>query len=154
MAVEIERKFLTTSDAWKAGAKGVPYRQGYIRTENKTTVRVRTAGDKGILTFKGKASGLAREEFEYEIPKDDAIRMLQTMCAPEQIEKIRYKIKVGTHTWEVDEFLGENKGLIVAEIELKSEDEKFDKPDWVGKEVSDDKRYTNSNLAKTPYRSW
>ena len=154
MGIEIERKFLVTSDAWKAGAKGLAYRQGYIRTENKTTVRVRTAGEKGVLTLKGKSSGLSREEFEYEIPRDDAIRMLQTMCAPEQIEKIRYKIKVGDHTWEVDEFLGDNKGLIVAEIELKAEDEKFEKPTWLGKEVSDDKRYTNSNLAKTPFRTW
>jgi adenylate cyclase len=156
MAMEIERKFLVKDGAWKIGAKGVHYRQGYIRTESKVTVRVRIAGEKGILTIKGKSSesGLSREEFEYEIPKVDAQKMLESVCGPEQIEKLRYKIKQGKHTWEVDEFLGDNHGLVVAEIELSSEDEKFDKPEWVGKEVSDDRRYGNSNLAKTPFKKW
>ncbi|RYZ68751.1 MAG: CYTH domain-containing protein [Proteobacteria bacterium] len=156
MAMEIERKFLVVGDGWRVGAKGVSYRQGYIRTENKTTVRVRIAGERGFLTLKGKsnASGLSREEFEYEIPKADAKAMLASMCGPEQVEKTRYRVKVGGHTWEVDEFHGENEGLIVAEIELQAEEETFEKPDWAGKEVSDDRRYGNSNLGKTPFKTW
>jgi CYTH domain-containing protein len=129
------------------------YRQGYLSTVKERTVRVRTVEDKGYLTIKGIAMGASRMEFEYEIPRQDADTLLE-ICEKPLIEKNRYKIKHGGFVWEVDEFFGVNQGLIVAEIELESEDQFFSKPDWVGKEVTGDPRYFNSNLIKNPYTKW
>lgn len=152
MGVEIERKFLVTGTAWRQGS-GTRLSQGYLNRDKLRTVRVRVAGDKGFLTIKGETRGASRAEFEYDIPLSDAERMLQ-LCDGPVVEKLRYVVVHGDHTWEVDEFLGENQGLVVAEIELGSESEAFQKPEWVGAEVTTDPRYFNSNLATKPYRTW
>jgi len=154
MAQEIERKFLVTDFSWRDQAIGRLYRQGYIPTENRTTVRVRVVGDRGYLTIKGITTGIARSEFEYAIPVADANQMLTELCRPPLIEKRRYQITVGNHLWEVDEFLGDNAGLVLAEVELQHETEAFARPSWVGADVSHDPRYYNSNLAQHPYRLW
>jgi adenylate cyclase len=130
------------------------YRQGYVRTAGPATVRVRLAGERGYLTIKGPTTGLTRSEFEYEIPRADAEALLDGLCEKPQIEKLRRRIPAGPHVWEVDEFLGDNAGLVVAEIELSREDEPFVRPAWLGEEVSADPRYRNSALAQRPYRSW
>jgi len=154
MAKETERKFLITDTTWLQSEKGIPFRQGYIPTsDNKTTVRLRVAGDKGFLTIKGPAQNITRDEFEYEIPLQEARFMLEHYCG-HVVEKKRYKIKFGIHIWEVDVFEGENHGLVLAEIELNNADEPFSKPPWLGKEVTGDKRYYNAWLAKHPYREW
>lgn len=153
MGREIERKFLVKGDRWRALAPAVEYRQGYLRTEG-ATVRVRLAGEQGFLTIKGPTQGIGRAEFEYPIPAADARELLDTLCARPQIEKRRRRIPFGGHVWEVDEFLGENAGLVVAEVEVGDEAEAFEKPDWVGEEVSHDRRYANSALAERPYRTW
>ncbi len=153
MAKEIERKFLVTSDDWRAGAKGVSYMQGYIATKGDATVRVRVAGDKGFITVKGPSEGIVRDEFEYEIPKKDAEKMLETLC-DSKVEKTRYKIKHDGLVWEVDEFAGANKGLVIAEVELPDEKHHVDPPSWAGADVSEDPRYTNAALAKNPYSQW
>ena len=152
MAKEIERKFLVKSDTWR-DAKGITLRQGYLSRVKERTVRVRTRKDKGYLTIKGIAVGATRMEFEYEIPRKDADTLLE-ICEQPLIEKIRYAIEHGGFVWEVDEFFGENSGLIVAEIELASEDQEFPRPDWVGEEVTGDSRYFNSNLIKNPFSAW
>jgi len=152
MAKEIERKFLVKEETWRQ-AKRTQYRQGYLNSAKERIVRVRTIDDKGYLTIKGLTVGASRMEFEYEIPRQDADALLD-ICEKPLIEKNRYKIKHGGFVWEVDEFLGENQGLIVAEIELQSEDQYFSKPDWVGPEVTADPRYFNSNLIKNPYTMW
>lgn len=154
MAQEIERKFLVRDDRWRNGAEGLLYRQGYVPTRDRRTVRVRIVGDTGYLTLKGATQGIARAEFEYPIPKADAEAMLAELCEPPLIEKVRYRITVGQHLWEVDEFLGDNTGLILAEIELQHEDEAFEWPGWIGEEVSGDPRYYNSALVRSPYRTW
>lgn len=154
MAMEIERKFLVKGDAWRALAHGTQYRQGYLNSTKARTVRIRTIDDKAFLTIKGPSSGISRMEYEYEIPYDDAVVMLEQLAEQPIIEKRRYKIAHGSFVWEVDEFLGANLGLIVTEIELPSEDACFDKPEWVGEEVSDDPRYFNSNLVKMPFTTW
>jgi len=154
MGEEIERKFLVTGDAWRERAEGTRYRQGFLSTEPERTVRVRVAGRRGTITVKGKNVGARRPEFEYEIPAADAERILDTLCKRPLIEKVRYTLAAGPHTWEIDVFEGENAGLVVAEIELGSEEEAFEKPEWVGKEVTDDPRYFNSNLVARPYRAW
>ena len=154
MAKEIERKFLVIGEEWKRKTSGVSYRQGYLSTVKERTVRVRTVGDKGFLTIKGVTVGVSRSEFEYPIPTADAKAMLDDLCERPLIEKTRYKVQHGGLTWEIDEFFGENRGLIVAEVELKDEQQTFDLPSWVGKEVSGDPRYFNSNLIKTPYTQW
>lgn len=154
MAQEIERKFLVTDAAWRETSEGVLYRQGYIPTQSKTTVRVRVAGDRGYLTLKGPSRGISRSEYEYEIPLADAEAMLAELCHPPLIEKRRYKLQIDHHVWEVDEFLGANTGLVLAEIELSSEQETFTKPFWIGKEVSHDPRYRNAYLAQNPYTTW
>ena len=154
MAVEIERKFLVVEDSWRELAEGTSYRQGYLSTVKERTVRVRTIDDKGYLTIKGITIGATRAEYEYEIPAADANEMLDTLCEQPIIEKKRYKIPRDGFTWEIDEFGGVNEGLIVAEIELESEDQAFDKPDWVGEEVTGDPRYFNSNLIATPFTAW
>jgi adenylate cyclase len=155
MAMEIERKFLVKGDAWRALAKATTYRQGYLNSAKERTVRVRTAGDKqAFLTIKGLTVGATRAEYEYEIPFDEGKAMLDTLAEKPLIEKKRYKILVGGLTWEVDEFLGDNAGLIVAEVELKSEDQAFDRPSWLGQEVTGDPRYYNANLIKKPFTRW
>jgi adenylate cyclase len=202
MGVEIERKFLTRSRAWKDLAEGIYYRQGYVYQDAQTVVRLmdgqtvviaqedielpfavpeadaaamralfqvdesgrlnpatctprlRIAGEAGFLTLKTKTVGISRSEFEYEIPKIQAQALLDLVCAQPQIEKYRYKIPIGNLVWEVDEFLGANAGLVVAEVELASVDQQVELPDWIGDEVSDDPRYFNSNLAKSPFTSW
>ena len=154
MGKEIERKFLLKSDAWRALATGTAYRQGYLNSAKERTVRIRTVGDKAFLTIKGLSVGVTRSEYEYPIPFDDCNAMLDNLAEKPLIEKNRYKIALGGLTWEIDEFFGENQGLIVAEVELASEDQAFEKPAWIGDEVSGDPRYFNSNLIKHPYSRW
>lgn len=154
MGVEIERKFLVLGDAWRALGTPTLLRQGYLSLEPERTVRVRIEGDSGTLTIKGKSRGATRGEWEYPIPVQEAAELLDTLCQQPLVEKVRHRIAAGPHTWEVDEFLGANAGLVVAEIELSSEEEQFDKPDWIGQEVSHDKRYFNSNLIRHPYSAW
>lgn len=153
MAVEIERKFLVKGDGWRSLALGTTYRQGYIATQTSTTVRVRTVGTQGYITIKGPTAGQARAEFEYAIPLEDAQEMLETLCDRPLIEKTRYKIEQDGLVWEIDEFMGENRGLILAEVELQHEHQSFDLPEWIDREVSDPK-YFNVNLAKHPYSQW
>jgi CYTH domain-containing protein len=152
MAREIERKFLVKEGSWRH-AKGTGYRQGYLNSAKERIVRVRTIDDTGYLTIKGITVGASRMEFEYEIPLPDANELLN-ICEKPLIEKIRYKVEDGDVVWEVDEFAGDNQGLIVAEVELQSEDQQFSKPDWVAEEVTGDPRYFNSNLIKNPYTTW
>jgi adenylate cyclase len=154
MAKEIEKKFLVKGDAWRSLAEGTKYRQGYLNSTKERVVRVRTINDKGFLTIKGITVGATRSEFEYEIPLEDTDFMLDQLCEQYLIEKNRYKIKMGDLVWEVDEFFGRNDGLIVAEVELTSEDQEFEKPDWIGEEVTADPRYFNSNLVKDPFTEW
>lgn len=154
MGIEIEKKFLLTGAGWKKLASGTTYRQGYLSTVKERTVRVRTIAGKGFLTIKGISVGASRLEYEYEIPLEDANSLLDELCEKPLIEKNRYKIEFSGFTWEVDEFFGENDGLVVAEIELESEDQSFDRPEWVGEEVTGDARYFNSNLIKKPYSQW
>ncbi len=154
MVQEIERKFLVANDEWQKNATSTRYRQGFLCTEPERTVRVRVAGDRGTLTIKGKTVGATREEFEYDIPREEAEHLLDVLCLRPLIEKVRYVLREGAHTWEVDVFEGENIGLVIAEIELQREDEVFERPSWLGKEVSDDPRYFNANLVKRPYTTW
>ncbi len=154
MAAEIERKFLVTGELWKAPGAGTRYRQGYLSSVKERTVRVRRVGNKGYLTVKGITAGAVRSEFEYEIPVADADALLNGLCEKPLIEKDRYRVRVGGHTWEIDEFRGENQGLVVAEVELQREDEPFEKPGWIAAEVTDDPRYFNANLGKHPYATW
>jgi CYTH domain-containing protein len=154
MAIEIERKFLVKNNAWRSLGEGCLYRQGYLPSQNHTTIRVRTVGDQGYLTIKGKNIGMSRLEFEYAIPLSDANQLLTTLCQRPLIEKYRYCIPWGHHTWEVDEFGGDNQGLILAEVELHAETEAIALPDWIGQEVTGDPRYYNVNLAKVPYCQW
>lgn len=152
MGTEIERKFLVTGDAWKQGlAKYL--RQGYLNTEKSRTVRVRIADDSAFLTIKGKTSGVTRLEFEYPIPLVDA-EELMLLCGSSILEKVRYTLNIGIFVWEVDEFYGENRGLVVAEVELNSETQTIDLPDWIAEEVSGDERYYNSSLVLKPYSQW
>lgn len=154
MGTEIERKFLLTGDAWRDMAVGIKYRQGYLGLDNKRTVRVRIAGEQAFLTIKGKTSGISRMEYEYPIPVEDASILLAELCEQPIIEKKRYKVVYQGFVWEVDEFFGENEGLLVAEIELEEEGQEFEKPPWVGAEVSSDRRYCNASLIKNPYSMW
>jgi CYTH domain-containing protein len=154
MGKEIERKFLLKQNCWKSLAKPIKYRQGYLSKDKERTIRVRTIGNKGFLTIKGIAVGFSRAEFEYEIPIMDAEEMLSTLCKPLIIEKNRYKIHFSGLTWEVDEFLGENEGLIVAEVELESENQEIQFPEWIGEEVTNDPRFFNSSLSTNPYKNW
>ncbi|WP_373480908.1 CYTH domain-containing protein [Geminocystis sp.] len=154
MGLEIERKFLVNDSLWTWPDNGVLYRQGYIYTQNGNTVRLRIAGNQGYLTLKGKTKGNVRSEFEYKIPFNEATEMLDILCDRPLIEKVRYKVKIDELTWEVDNFLGENQGLILAEVELEKENQEVTLPEWIGKEVTDDGRYYNSNLAKNPYSQW
>lgn len=156
MALEIERKFLVTSNVYKTLGQAVYYRQGYITTKNEVTVRVRIAGEKAFLTLKDKPLGICRNEYEYEIPIKEAAEILEKFCDKPQIEKFRYKIPLPELNlcWEVDEFLGENIGLVVAEIELPTAETFFDKPSWIGEEVTGRPEYYNSQLCKKPFSCW
>lgn len=154
MAREIERKFLVKGNAWRNLAPGVLFRQGYLNDAKERTVRIRTMGDRAVLTVKGPNHGIERAEFEYEIPFADCSLMLDTLALRPLIEKTRYRIPFKGFVWEVDEFHGANDGLIVAEIELPSADTFFEKPDWVGEEVSGDVRYYNSSLISRPFSTW
>ena len=151
---EIEKKFLVTSPTWRRHVTGQVYRQGYLSIDRKRTVRIRVVGKRGILTIKGERIGDTAPEFEYPIPAADARTLLDTLCLRPLIEKTRYTINHKGHTWEVDEFHGDNEGLIVAEIELNREGERFERPEWIGKEVTKDFRYTNANLVERPYTKW
>ena len=153
MGVEIERKFLVKKELWLALKKpeGKHYRQGYLMNREDRVVRVRIAGDQGFLTINGAMAGISKLEYEYEIPKKDAEEMLDQF-KPEGTEKIRYRIPEDSGlVWEVDEFLAENQGLIVAELELSSEDQSFSSPEWLDEEVTYDERYSNANLALNPF---
>ncbi len=156
MAIEIERKFLVTSNSWKDEvSKSRYYKQGYLANmEGGASVRVRIAGEKANLNIKSMTLGVRRQEYEYEIPLADAQKMLNDLCAGPVIEKTRFFVKHKDHTWEIDVFDGDNDGLVVAEIELSDEDEAFALPSWAGKEVSDDQRYYNVCLAQHPYKEW
>ena len=154
--LEIERKFLVTSEAFKKEAfTQNRIAQGYLSSIPERTVRVRIKGNKGFLTIKGASneSGLSRFEWEKEIPVDEAKELLK-LCEKGAIDKTRFEVKLGNHVIEIDEFHGENEGLIMAEIELESETEIFEKPSWLGEEVTNDKRYYNSYLSKNPYKNW
>ncbi|MBA4255172.1 MAG: adenylate cyclase [Polaromonas sp.] len=152
MAIEIERKFLVRNDHWR-GTPGVRYTQGYLNRDVARTVRVRVAGGQGWLTIKGRSEGATRQEFEYPIPLADAQALL-ALCDGPLIDKTRHTLTHGGMVWEVDEFHGDNDGLVVAEIELSSPDQAFERPDWLGEDVTHDTRYFNSALATRPYRTW
>ncbi len=156
MAQEIEKKFLVKSDAFKKEAfKETRITQGYLSSVPERTVRVRVKGEKGFITVKGigNETGASRFEWEKEIPTSDVQDLLK-ICEPGVIDKTRYLVKNGEYAWEVDEFYGDNDGLVVAEIELPAEDAKFDVPEWIGEEVTGDKRFYNSMLMKNPYKNW
>jgi adenylate cyclase len=152
MAKEIERKFLLKGGYWPRENR-ITCRQGYLNSVKERTVRVRIMGDKCYLTIKGISLGATRQEFEYELPSRDAEQLL-ALCEKPLIEKNRYRVKQGDLIWEIDEFSGENQGLVVAEVELSREDQEFPKPDWIGEEVTGDPRYFNANLVKNPYTKW
>lgn len=153
MGWEIERKFLITDMSWKRAAQGVSLRQGYLSADRDRVVRVRIEDALAVLTIKGPARGATRREFEYDIPTSDAEELLQ-LCSASLIEKTRYRIVHDENIWEVDEFHGDNAGLFVAECELESENQPLLLPSWVGREVTGDPRYANSNLVAKPYSSW
>jgi adenylate cyclase len=159
MGIEIERKFLVHSDRWQQwklanAVEGVLYRQGYVPTIDKRTVRIRVAGSQGYLTLKGPVQDCSRLEFEYPIPVDDAMQMLDHFCRSPLIEKFRYKVPDHGLIWEIDEFLGENAGLLLAEVELSDRQQAVTLPDWVAEEVSGDARYFNSYLVSCPFQTW
>jgi len=154
MAVEIERKFLVQGDGWRGLVPGKHYRQGYLSTDADRTVRVRVIEDRGYLTIKGATVNATRAEYEYAIPVEDAHAMLDTLCERPLVEKTRYRIEHQGMVWEVDEFAGENAGLLLAEVELDSEDQVIALPDWAGEEVTGELRYYNSNLIANPFSQW
>lgn len=154
MALEIERKFLVKDDRWREGADGVAFKQGYLQADPECAVRIRIAGPRAMLTIKGQPRGVTRLEFEYEIPLADAEAMLASLAQKPFIHKTRYTVPYGGNPWEVDVFEGENAGLVVAEIELPAPDAPFERPPWLGAEVTDDPRYLNANLIRAPYRTW
>jgi adenylate cyclase len=154
MPIEIERKFLLTSDGWRAAVThSERLAQGYLGGE-RASVRVRIGGEQAFLNIKARVRGAARLEFEYPIPLADAEQLLGELCLPGRVEKIRHHVRHGGSLWEIDEFLGDNAELVVAEIELDRVDAAFDKPDWLGREVTDDERYYNLALAEHPYTQW
>lgn len=155
MGIEIERKFLVVSEQWRAQADaGTDFRQGYLAGGEKSSVRVRIEGDRANLNIKSATLGIRRQEFEYPVPLADARELLAGLCDGAVVEKTRYHVPVGGHVWEVDVFAGDNAGLIVAELELSSEDEAFERPAWLGDEVSRDPRYYNVSLVRQPYKDW
>ncbi len=155
MATEIERKFLVRDDRWRQHAdEGTEIRQGYLAGSEKGSIRIRIAGRKASLNIKSATLGVRRLEYDYPIPVAEAVEMLEQLCEKPLIEKIRYRVTVGEHLWEIDVFSGANEGLVVAEIELLDEEERFSLPEWVGEEVSHDPRYYNTCLVSHPYREW
>ena len=155
MGVEIERKFLVVDDSWRDGAPaGMQYRQGYLSTDPRNSVRVRVSGDRAWLNIKSAASGVTRHEYEYEIPPADAHAILGDLCVKPLIEKTRFVVEHDGRGWEIDVFEGDNAGLVVAEIELESEGEEFLLPPWAGEDVSSDARYYNQRLVEHPYSGW
>lgn len=154
MPLEIERKFLVTNDDWKHGATATEFLQGYLSVGPPASVRIRIEGDAARLNIKRSTLDIAREEYEYAVPVEEAREMLKRLCEGRLVKKTRHVLVFESMTWEVDEFHGANEGLIVAEIELSSEDQAFVKPPWLGEEVSGDARYTNSSLSVRPYSSW
>jgi adenylate cyclase len=153
VGVEIERKFLLAGDAWRGLGEPLLLRQGYLSSDPTRVVRVRVEGDQAYLTIKGKSVGATRGEWEYPIPLQDANELL-ALCEQPLVEKWRRKVEFAGNVWEVDEFLGANLGLVVAEIELACEDQSFEQPDWIGAEVTHDPRYFNSALARHPFSAW
>jgi len=154
MGKEIERKFLVHPRQWSDLGSGLVIRQGYLCASKHSSVRVRTYGDRGYVTMKGATSGITRDEYEYEIPLNEANEIMLNLCEHPPVEKTRYRIVFKGHTWEVDEFTGANSGLTVAEVELKNSGEEVELPDWIDREVSGDPRYFNSNLSIKPFSSW
>jgi len=155
MGVEIERKYLVKSDAWRELADaGTEYLQGYLIGARQASVRVRIEGNQAFLNIKSMTLDISRLEFQYPIPLADAREMLAQLCAKPLVEKTRYRVPHANHVWEVDVFAGVNQGLIVAEVELAAEDESLELPSWIGEEVSHDARYYNVNLARQPYTTW
>jgi adenylate cyclase len=155
MPLEIERKFLVSGDGWRREvARSKAMRQGYlVRDSGKASVRVRLEGDEGRLNIKAAVIGSARAEYDYGIPADEAREILEQLCVG-RLEKTRHYVERGDLTWEIDEFEGDNAGLVVAEIELTSVEQAFERPPWLGAEVTDDRRYYNHHLALHPYRTW
>lgn len=155
MAVEIERKFLVTGDGWRRNiVRQESLRQGYLNRPGKASVRVRIQGDEAFLNIKQAVMGRERLEFDYGIPVEDAAEMLDALCEPPLIEKTRYWVEDADFTWEVDVFHGENAGLVIAELELESSTQEFPRPDWLGREVTEEKRYYNVSLSERPYSKW
>lgn len=154
MAEEIERRFLVADRSFLRGLEGVECTQGYIAGRERSAVRIRIKGGRGFLTIKSATRGLVRSEFEYEIPLEDAREMLELLCDEPLVEKTRYEVPFAGDLWEVDVFGGLNNGLVLAEIELRRADQNFEKPPWLGAEVSHDGRYFNSQLARRPYSTW
>ena len=155
MAKEIERKYLVLNDSYKAYSTVTYIQQGYISTKKERVVRVRIKDDKGYITIKGENNGAVRLEYEYPIPVTEAKEIIENLCQKPIIEKRRYNFRTADgHLWEIDEFFGENEGLVVAEIEIEREDEEYEIPEWVGEEVTSDMRYYNSNLMQNPYKNW
>jgi CYTH domain-containing protein len=153
MPTEIEHKFLVTGDPWR-DYPGIRYLQGYLSVAKHAVVRARVGGGKGFITIKGAASGPTRLEYEYEIPESEAREIIERLCGSQIVDKTRYRVPVGACTWEVDEFHGRNSGLVVAEIELQFAGQEFEKPDWIGDNVSEDPRYSNAMLAVSPFDTW
>ncbi|MDH5407258.1 MAG: CYTH domain-containing protein [Gammaproteobacteria bacterium] len=155
MAIEIERKFLLKNDQWKQSAdQGCFYKQGYLVGSKQASVRVRIEGDEAFLNIKSATLGIYRKEYEYPVPLDDANELLTDLCEQPLIEKTRYHVQHQGHDWEIDVFTGDNQGLVVAEIELETEESVFEKPDWLGEEVSEDPKYYNVSLVSHPYKDW
>ncbi len=155
MGIEIERKFLLRDDRWRQQVeRSTRMRQGYLTSDARCSVRVRVADDQGFLNLKSGTLGIQRSEYEYPIPLAEAEEILNTLCEKPLLEKTRHFLYFAEHLWEIDEFEGDNAGLIVAELELRRPDEPFARPDWLGEEVSDDLRYYNSQLARHPYQTW
>ncbi|MBU2651898.1 MAG: CYTH domain-containing protein [Bacteroidetes bacterium] len=154
MPLEIERKFLVKNKDYRIGARAKAIRQGFLNLDKNRLVRVRLSGDKAYITVKGPDKGIQRLEFEYSIPPEEAVIMLDELCQKPLIEKTRYYVSFEGFTWEIDEFVGDNEGLIVAEIELEYEGQDFPQPGWLGLEVSGENRYYNASLVNYPYKSW
>jgi len=155
MAIEIERKFLVRDDGWRQQADaGIYYSQGYLSSDPQCCIRVRLAADRAWLNIKKATSEIRRLEYEYPIPLPDARELLEELCPTGRVEKTRYRIPFAAHVWEVDVFENANAGLVVAEVELDDTQEAFESPPWLGKEVSDDRRYYNMNLALLPFSQW
>ncbi|HHW77649.1 MAG TPA: CYTH domain-containing protein [Xanthomonadaceae bacterium] len=155
MGIEIEHKFLVRDDRWRQQVeRSARLRQGYLTSDARCSVRVRVAGDQGFLNIKSGTLGIQRSEYEYAIPLAEAEEILDILCEKPLLEKTRHFVRHDKHVWEIDEFAGDNAGLIVAEVELSRPDEPFARPDWLGEDVSHDIRYYNSRLARHPYNTW